>query len=113
MNETKAAAALRTIGSAQLLYHARHKAYATLDQLLAVHSIDISLAKATTPENARDGYYFRMEPGKDEWSGVALPAQPGITGRRSFYVDQMAVVRQAKCESAADPPADPASPEMD
>lgn len=113
MNEMKAAAALRTIGSAQHLYFARHKTFATLDQLLAVHSIDVQFAKATTPENAMNGYYFRIEPGKDEWSGVALPAQPGVTGRRSFYVDHMAVIRHAKCESADDPPAGPGSPELD
>jgi hypothetical protein len=113
MNETSAVAALRTIGSAQHLYHARYKTYTTLDLLHAAHAIRPELAKATTPEGAKDGYYFRVTPGDDQWSGVALPAQPGKTGKRSFYMDHMAVVRQAKCESAADPPAGPGSPELD
>ena len=113
VNETKAIEALRTLGSAQHLYHARYKVYTTLEVLHSVHAIDLALAKATTPENAKDGYYFRIEPGKDQWKGVALPAQPGKTGKRSFYMDHMAVIRQAKCESTEDPPANPTSPEVD
>ena len=113
VNETRAIAALRTIGSAQHLYHARYKVYTTLKVLHSVHSIDLALAKATTPETAKDGYYFRIKTGKDQWKGVALPAQPGKTGKRSFYTDHMAVIHQAKCESPDDPPADPTSPEVD
>ena len=112
-NETKAIEALRTIGSAQHLYHARNKVYTTLEVLHSVHAIDLALAKATTPVSAKDGYYFRIKPGKDQWKGVALPAEPGKTGKRSFYMDHMAVIHQAKCESPDDPPAGPTSPEVD
>lgn len=113
MNETKAAASLRTICNAQLLYHTRYKTFGTLPDLHAEHAIGAELSKATAPENAREGYYFKVEPGRDQWSCVALPAEPGRTGRRSFYMSHMAVVHQAKCESPDDPPAGPDSPELE
>ncbi len=112
-NETSAVASLRTICNAQHLYHARYETYTTLELLLAAHTIRPELAKATAPASAKNGYYFKVTQEKEQWSCVALPAQPGESGRRSFYMDHMAVVRYAKCESAADPPAGPGSPEMD
>jgi len=58
------------------------------------------------------GYNFKLELGEDgkSWSCTAAPVEPGVTGTRSFYVDQNSVVRQAPCRSKDDPPAGPDSP---
>jgi hypothetical protein len=113
INETQAVAALRTICNAQHLYHTRYKTYTTLELLLTEDAIRPELAKAVNPECAKNGYYFKVTLGEDQWSCVALPAKPGKSGKRSFFTDNTAVVRQAKCESAADPPAGPDSLTMD
>jgi hypothetical protein len=89
-NEMAAVARLRSIATAELQYQLDFGgSYATLDELIKNRLIgDLSEAKL-------NGYRFdvRVMPGRFE--ATAVPARFGITGRRSFFVDESRIMRGA------------------
>jgi len=109
-NEAYAISRLRTISAAQELFYARYERYGTLDELDTANMVDSVLARAIIPEKAASGYYYRLSVGQEEWSCTALPARPGRTGTRSFFIDETGVIYFSRCNSTSDPPADVDSP---
>ncbi len=56
-------------------------------------------------EKATHGYAFKILRGdRWQWAASAIPETPGVTGDRSFYVDETRVIRWAK---AGDPLGEP------
>lgn len=104
-NEASAIANLRTFSAAEMLFNRRFGRYVTLGQLANTGYIDGSLAVATSRRRAKSGYYFTLTAGANTWSCTAMPAVPGKTGTRSFYIDQTGAIRYADCKSNTDPPA--------
>lgn len=111
-NEAAAIANLRTISSAEELYRFTHDRYGTFKELLGEEMLDEKLAEATSPRQAKAGYYYRLTLTKDGWYCVASPARPGKTGTRSFWINQTGEERWSKCESKDDPPAGPDSKKL-
>jgi hypothetical protein len=89
-NEMAAIARLRSIATAEMQYQFDSGgSYATLDELIKNRMIsDLSEAKL-------NGYRFdvRVRPGRFE--ATAVPVRFGITGKRSFYVDESRIMRGA------------------
>jgi hypothetical protein len=110
-NEAAAHASLRVIATAQAQYRRRSEKgrYCSLEELGRQDLIIGELAAASTPERARNGYYCKLTPGEFDWSCTALPAQPGVSGDYSYYVDQSGTIRRAPCKNASDKPAGPES----
>jgi type IV pilus assembly protein PilA len=113
-NESSAAAALRSITSAEVTYATAYPSIgysAALGDLggtgasCAVATgatqtnaclIDNVLALAASPATAKSGYYFTYAPGAvagTAFTVQAPPSIPGITGRRYFFTDQSGVIR--------------------
>ncbi|MGE3163755.1 MAG: type IV pilin protein [Planctomycetota bacterium] len=88
-NEASAISALRTINSAQEMYHARVGRFGTVSDLTASGYLD------TTFDAARSGYVFSDDdvPDRAGWSITAIPAEPGTSGDRHFYIDTSGVIR--------------------
>lgn len=89
-NEAAAIAHLRTWTSAQELYYQRYRTYAASEQSL----VDERLVGNPDPQQC--GYLFEVTAeGADSlnWSGTASPLQEGVTGDRSFFIDQTGVIR--------------------
>ncbi len=105
-NEAMAISSLRTISSFQELFHTRYDRYGTLAELDSMNFMDSSLADATNPKSAKHGYYYRLTAGEEEWSCTALPAAPGKTGGRSFFINEVGVIYFRPCKSKDDPLAD-------
>jgi ribosomal protein S27E len=104
-NEASAISALRTLSSCQALHVTRYGNYATMSQLAGLGFIDPSLARATSPFGAKSGYYFTITVSQNGWDCTAMPAKPGETGCRSFYIATDGVIYHAPCLSENDPPA--------
>ncbi len=89
-NEMAAIARLRSIATAEMQYQFDSGGnYATMDELIKNRLIgDLSEAKL-------NGYRFdvRVMPGRFE--AIAVPVRFGITGKRSFYVDESRIMRGA------------------
>lgn len=98
-NEARAARALRYVHSAQRNFRGRlrgkNNGYAeTLEELAAARLIyDKQLAEGKSP-----GYMVlvRRSPDKQSWMAVAVPEQPGKTGRYYFAINQAGVVHRSK-----------------
>jgi type II secretory pathway pseudopilin PulG/ribosomal protein L40E len=105
-NEASAISCLRVISSSQELFYTRYDRYGTLNELETMNIIDPALAAATRPGKARRGYYYRLTAGHNEWSCTAMPAEPGKTGARSFFINDVGVIYYRSCTSRSDPPAD-------
>lgn len=88
-NEASAISALRTINSAQEMYHARLGRFGTVSDLTTAGYLDTSF------DTGRSGYVFSDEaaPDRATWSITAIPANPGTTGDRHFYIDSSGVIR--------------------
>ncbi len=114
-NEAAAHASLRVIATAQEQFRRRSQSgmYGLLEELGRQDLIVGELAAASVPERARNGYYYKLTPGEFDWSCTALPAQPGVTGDYSYYVDQSGIIRRALCRNVGDEPAGPESPARD
>jgi hypothetical protein len=112
-NDSLAIFKLRTLSSVQEQYKTRYERYGTLKELSTATFIDSSLAHATNPEDALDGYYYILTQGDKTWSVVAMPAIPEVTGDTSLYLDQTGILRAARCETADDPPPDKNSLPLD
>lgn len=70
--------------------------------------IPATLAGATGPRSARQGYYYDYRfTDPNRYTLEAIPVTPGTTGTRRFFVDETGVVR-----ASSTGPAGPASPEL-
>jgi hypothetical protein len=84
-NEVQALSSMRTIQSAQELYHERNGQFAPdLDALISAGYID----KAHLGE--KNGYEFKLKLiSPDEWEAVTEPALPGESGRRHYFISSI------------------------
>lgn len=101
-NETAAIARLRAIASAEAQYQVESGGeYGTLDQLVQKRYVnDPSGGKLT-------GYRFEVQVKRGGFQATAVPVQAGISGRRSFYVDETRVVHAADKKGAPATASDP------
>jgi len=97
-NELAVMSRLRAIADAEAFYFAESGgSYATLDELVEKgYVLDPSGGKL-------DGYRFDVRVRLDGFEATAVPKKFGITGKRSFYIDESKVMR------AADKGGDPAT----
>jgi hypothetical protein len=109
-NETSAIVSLRSIGQAELLYFNTHQGvFGTLKELSADQLIPSELAAGE-----RNGYRFtvriieRSESGQPAYEANAIPVNYGSTGKRSFYLNEEAVIRQADKNGSEATAKDPA-----
>ena len=103
-NEAAAISAMRALSSAQSQYRTRYGSYASIPDLTATGTIDTSFS-----DGARNGFSFSvLASSQDAWSVMASPLEIGVTGDRSFFVDESGVLRFAPGMSAtsADMPID-------
>ncbi|MHC4660843.1 MAG: hypothetical protein ACYS8W_04080 [Planctomycetota bacterium] len=103
-SEAAVIASLRTLSSTQEQYYSRFGKYGTLTQLSTEQYIDPVLGSGI-----KSGYIFRVRVGQDAWSCIAVPATPGVTGMRGFFVDQTGVLRYTPNGT----PPTPVSPALD
>lgn len=89
-NETAALTRLRAIAQAERRYQAESGGeYGTLDQLVQKGYVnDPSRGKLI-------GYRFDVKIGAGTFQATAVPEKFGVTGTRSFYVDEQNVVHGA------------------
>jgi hypothetical protein len=101
-NETAALTRLRAISQAERSYQvASGGEYGTLDQLVQKGYVnDPKLGKLT-------GYRFDVKVGSGAFKATAVPEKFGVTGTRSFYVDELNVVHGADKKGAEATTSDP------
>ncbi len=89
-NEVSAIASLRAFSTSENVYRLRYGAYATLPDMIAANCVDDSYS-----DGVKSGYIFTTEgvPDKVGWAIDARPVVAGVTGDRSFYVDDSGVIR--------------------
>jgi hypothetical protein len=98
--EELAISCLGAIALAQEIHKERYGSYTSLENLGIIELIDQSIARATSVDNTKAGYFFLLLLDyPNSWCAVARPANPGKECSRSFYVDETGVVR---CESSED-----------
>lgn len=112
-NEGSAISSMRTIASAETVYYSNFHKYGTLNELVAQNLIDARLASGS-----KHGYNFTLELTSGEMDAegfvvVGVPMTYGSTGRRSFYVDESAVIRFADNNGMAPSKMDPILGESD
>lgn len=113
-NELMAQREMRAIAAAQQIFKERYGTYTTLNALREERLLDAHLAYATGDGLPKWGYrYFVETEGTESWFVVAVPAEPGISGTESYYLDQRGVMCVVRYEKENDPPAGPDSPEME
>jgi type IV pilus assembly protein PilA len=95
-NEASAISGIRTLTTAEAMYHqtkGNGTDYANLSQLLSESMIDGLLATATTAATAKSGYVYAITLPADSSSYVAGTAPvSSITGTRRFSADTPAVI---------------------
>jgi hypothetical protein len=101
-NELAALGRLRSLATAEMSYKAQNGQYGTLDEL-------ISQAFVADPSSGKlSGYNFAIRVTTDGFQITAVPDRYGVTGLRSFYVDESNVTRAADKKGAPatvfDPP---------
>ena len=101
-NEIAAMARLSAIGRAEIMYQAESGGqYAPLDEL-------IRRGAATDPAKGNlTGYKFEVKVTAHGFAATATPERYGVTGKRSFYVDEQNVMRGADRNGMAATAADP------
>ena len=101
-NEMAAITRLRAIATAEAQYMAETGGdYGTLDQLIQKRLVnDPSSGKLT-------GYRFEVQVKRGSFQATAAPVQTGISGTRSFYVDETNVMHGADKKGAAATSLDP------
>ena len=104
-NEASAVMSLRTIASTETRQQAATGSYGTLKQIADSQGLEPHLA-----EGEKGGYKFEVRvTGDASYEATAVPAQYGITGRRSFYLNSDdAQVHGADHQGAAANGSDPA-----
>lgn len=103
-NETAALARLRAIAQAEAQYQVESSGeYGSLDQLIQKRYVN-------DPSNGKlTGYRFEVQTRAGGFEITAVPEKFGVTGTRSFYVDQTNVVHGADKKGA---PATASDPEL-
>ena|SRR5205085_8867262 len=101
-NELAAMTRLQAIGRAEMAYQVESGGqYATLDELVQRRMVnDPSQGKLT-------GYKFEVKVTAHGFEATAMPERYGITGKRSFYVDEQNAMRGADHNGAAATASDP------
>jgi len=101
-NETAAMARLRAIAAAEAQYQVQALGeYGTLDQLIQKRYVnDPSSGKLT-------GYRFDVQVRPGGFQITAVPEKFGVTGTRSFYLDETNVIHGADKRGAAATASDP------
>lgn len=101
-NETAAMARLRAIAAGEAQYQVESGGeYGTLDQLIQKRYVnDPSSGKLT-------GYRFEVQVKRGGFQATAVPEQSGISGKRSFYVDETNVMHAADKKGAPATASDP------
>jgi hypothetical protein len=101
-NETAAMTRLRAIAGAEAQYQVESGGeYGTLDQLIQKRYVN-------DPKNGKlTGYRFEVQVKPGGFQVTAVPEKFGITGKRSFYVDETNVVHAADKKGAPATASDP------
>jgi hypothetical protein len=101
-NETAALARLRAIAAAEARYQVESGGeYGNLDQLIQKRYVN-------DPSNGKlTGYRFEVQVRAGSFQATAVPEKFGITGKRSFYVDETNVMRAADKKGAPATASDP------
>jgi hypothetical protein len=101
-NELAALARLRSIASAEMLYHAQSGGgFAPLEELTQKGFVNDPAKGSLT------GYKFEVKTAGENFQVLATPEKYGITGKRSFYIDTQNVMRGADKQGAAASASDP------
>lgn len=108
-NEGSAIGSMRALTTAQSLYKDSNGAYAnTLDLLGNDDLIDRALAGGDKAE-----YHFELTLSSPAtWEATAVPHLCGVTGHKTFYIDQTGIIREAKCPELAKKASPPPGPEV-
>ena len=86
-NELAVIVRLRTIASAEVMYYAESVRYATVEELTAKRLL-------TDPSDGKlRGYSIELRLKPSGFEATAVPNKYGVTGRRSFYIDETNVLR--------------------
>ena len=101
-DETAARARLHAIAAAEAQYQViSGGGYGTLDQLIEKGYVnDPSSGKLT-------GYRFEVQVKQGSFQATAVPVQAGISGTRSFYIDETYVIHGADKKGAPATASDP------
>lgn len=101
-NETAALARLRAIAAAEARYQVESGGeYGSLDQLIQKQYVN-------DPSNGKlTGYRFEVHVRPGSFQVTAVPEKFGITGKRSFYIDETNVTRAADKKGAPATASDP------
>ena len=101
-NELAAMTRLQAIGRAELAYQAESGGqYATLDELIKRSMVNDPMKGQLT------GYKFDVRVTAHGFEATATPERYGVSGKRSFYVDEQNVMRAADRKGAQATSADP------
>ncbi len=109
VNEKGAIKVLRAIRDGQVKHIDQFDRYGTLVELLTAGMIDEETYQAAFRLAAKTGYYFNLELKNGKWACTAMPVKPGVSARKSFYIDETGIIRHACCETDKDEPAGPES----
>ena len=101
-NETAAMARLRAIAVAEASYNAESAGeYAPLDRLVEKRYV-------SNPSSGKlTGYRFEVQVKPGGFQVTAVPEKFGVTGKRSFYIDETNILRAADKKGAPASAADP------
>jgi hypothetical protein len=100
-NEIAAQARLRAIATSEMAYFAEQSKYAALDEL-------VQSGLMNDPSSGKlHGYKFDVRVKTNSFEATAVPENFGVTGRRSFYIDDTGVMRAAEKGGAAAADSDP------
>ena len=100
-NEIAAMARMRTIATSEMAHFAEQSKYATLDELVQSGLVNDPM------KGSLRGYRFDVRAKTNSFEATAVPENFGVTGRRSFYIDDTGVMRAAEKEGAAATASDP------
>ena len=101
-NETAAMARLRAIAAAEAQYQVQALGeYGTLDQLIQKRFVNDPASGKLT------GYRFEVQVRPGGFQATAVPEKFGVTGTRSFYLDETNVIHAADKKGAPATASDP------
>jgi hypothetical protein len=101
-NELAAMTRLQAIGRAELAYQAESGGqYATLDELIKRSMVNDPMKGQLT------GYKFDVRVTAHGFEATATPERYGVSGKRSFFVDEQNVMRAADRKGAPATSTDP------
>jgi type IV pilus assembly protein PilA len=94
-NEATTIAAMRTLSTAMESYRAAQSppSYPTGTALTALNASNPPYIDSVLAGGNKSGYSFAFNGAQYNYTVIATPAQPNVTGVRNFFVDQSGVVR--------------------